>query len=74
MYDARERAIQDREWEIDAAERKGRREGEIETIQMLQGLLRVPVGEEQELRTLTLEQLQALTSTLQEKLRNRVPS
>ena len=38
---------------------------------MLQGILRVPVGEEKELRTLTLEQLQALTSTLQEKLRNR---
>ena len=78
MYDARERAIQDREWEIDAAERKGRREGEIkgkiETIHVLQGLLRVPVGEEQELRTLTLEQLQALTCTLQEKLRKCVRS
>ncbi len=77
MYDARERAIQDREWEIGAAERKGRREGEIEgeikTIRMLQCLLRVPVSEEQELRTLTLEQLQSLTSTLQEDLRNRVP-
>ncbi len=71
----RERAIQDREWEIDAAERKGEIRGEIkgkiETIQMLQGILRVPVGEEKELRTFTLEQLQALTSTLQEKLRNR---
>ena len=71
MYDARERAIQDREWEIDAAERKGEIKGKIETIQMLQGILRVPVGEEKELRTFTLEQLQALTSTLQEKLRNR---
>jgi predicted transposase/invertase (TIGR01784 family) len=78
MYDARERAIQDREWEIDAAERKGRREGEIKgeikTIQILQGLLGLPVGEAEELRTLAMEQLQALTSTLQEKLRNRVPS
>ena len=41
---------------------------------MLQGLLCVPVSEEQELRVLTLEQLQALTSDLQEKLRSRTPS
>ena len=47
MYDAREKAIRDRKWEIAAAERKGRREGrregqregeikrEIKTIRML---------------------------------------
>ena len=90
MYDAREKAIRDRKWELNAAFREGEREGEvkgkiegkiegeievrIETIQSLQGILCVPVIEEQELRTLTLEQLQALTSSLQEKLRNRTPS
>ena len=82
MYDAREKAIRDRKWELNGAFREGQREGEIrgkiegkiETIQTLQGILRVPVSEEQELRTLTLEQLQALTSSLQEKLRNRTLS
>ena len=90
MYDAREKAIRDRKWELNAAFREGEREGEIkgeikgevkgetkvriETIQSLQGILCVPVSEEQELRTLTLEQLQALTSSLQEKLRNRTAS
>jgi hypothetical protein len=86
MYDARERAIRDRKSEISAAIRegeiKGKIEGEIEgeikgeikTIQMLQGILRLPVSEALELRTLTLEQLQALTIDLQEKLRSRTPS
>jgi hypothetical protein len=78
MYDARERAIRDRKWELSASFREGEIEGEIkiriETIQALQGILCVPVTEEHELRTLTLEQLQALTGGLQEKLRNRTPS
>ena len=74
MYDAREKAIRDRKWELNGAFREGKIEGKIETIQALQGILSVPVSEEQELRTLTLEQLQALASSLQEKLRNRTPS
>ena len=74
MYDARERAIQDREWEIEAAKGEGEIKGEIKTIRILQGLLGVPLGDEQELRTLTLGQLQSLTNDLQEKLRNRTPS
>jgi predicted transposase/invertase (TIGR01784 family) len=78
MYDAREKAIRDRKWELKASFREGETKGEtnvrIETIQSLQGLLGVPASEEQELRTLTLEQLRALTSSLQEQLRNRTPS
>jgi hypothetical protein len=86
MYDARERAIRDRKWELNAAfregESKGKLEGEIEgeikgeirSVRMLQGLLQIPISEEQELHTLTLEQLQTLTSSLQEQLRNRSPS
>ncbi len=75
MYDARERAIRDREWEINAAFRdgeiKGKIEGEIKMIRTLQALLGVPVAEEQELRATTLEQLEAMTSALQEQLRSR---
>jgi hypothetical protein len=37
----------------------------------LQALLGVPVAEEQELRAMTLEQLEAMTSALQEQLRSR---
>ncbi len=86
MYDAREKVIRDRKWELDARERKARREGKIEgeiegemkvrieTTQMLQGLACVAVSEEQELRALGLEQFQALTRDLREKLRNRMPS
>jgi len=74
MYDARERAIRDRRWEIDAAKREGRIEGKIEMVRMLQGLLYLPVGDEKELSALSLEQLDALTAGLQEELRGRTPS
>jgi hypothetical protein len=47
MYDARERAIRDRKSEIYAAIREGEIKGKIETIQMLQGILRLTVSEEQ---------------------------
>ena len=75
MYDARERAIRDREWELNAAIRKGKIEGKIEgeikMIRTLQTLLGVPVAEEQVLRAMTLEQLEAMTIALQEQLRSR---
>jgi predicted transposase/invertase (TIGR01784 family) len=87
MYDARERAIRDRKWEINAARREGLEEGEIkgkiegkiegklegkiEAVRMLQGLLYLPVSDEKELSAMGLEQLDALTDGLQEKLRSR---
>ena len=83
MYDARERAIRDREWELNAAIREGEIKGKIEgkiegeikgeikMVRTLQNLLGVPVAEEQELRAMTLEQLEAMTSALQEQLRSR---
>jgi predicted transposase/invertase (TIGR01784 family) len=98
MYDAREKAIRDRKWELNAAFREGEREGEvkgeikgkiegkiegeikgkiegkIELIRTLQGIMQTAVSEEQDLRTMTLEQLESLTSSLQEQLRNRTPS
>jgi len=40
----------------------------------LQGILHIPVSEEQDLRAMTLEQLETLASSLQEKLRNRTSS
>ncbi|MGO8747803.1 MAG: Rpn family recombination-promoting nuclease/putative transposase [Thermoguttaceae bacterium] len=90
MYDAREKAIRDRKWELNAAfregkmegklegklegELKGKMEGKIELIRALQGILQTSVSEEQELRAMTLEQLESLTSGLREQLRNRTPS
>ncbi len=74
MYDAREKAIRDRKWELGAAFREGEIKGEIRMVRTLQGLLGVAVAEEQVLQKSTLEQLQAMTSDLQEKLRSRVPS
>ncbi|MGO9109394.1 MAG: hypothetical protein ACLP9L_09185 [Thermoguttaceae bacterium] len=54
MYDAREKAIRDRKWDLNAAFREGEREGEvkgkIELIRTLQGILQTSVSEEQELR------------------------
>ena len=85
MYDAREKAIRDQQWILNSVNRayqkgeregeiKGETKGEIKLIRALQGILGVPVTEEQDLRAMTLEQLEALTSSLQEKLRNRASS
>jgi hypothetical protein len=82
MYDAREKSIRDRKWELGATYREGEREGEIKgkiegeikMIRILQGLLHAPLSEERDLRSLTLEQLQAMTGDLQEKLRKRMPA
>jgi predicted transposase/invertase (TIGR01784 family) len=75
MYDARGKAIRDENWRLNAARREGEIQGEIkgkiELIRTLQGILCVPVGEEKDLRGMTLEQLEALTGSLQEKIRNR---
>ncbi len=86
MHDAREKAIRDRKWELEAAKREARIEGKnegkiegkieakIETIRMLEGLLYQSLSDEKDLAALGLEQLEALTGTLQEKLRNRTPA
>lgn len=75
MYDAREKAIRDRQWAMSAARRegemKGKIEGKIELIRTLQGILKLALSEERDLRVMPLEQLQSLASSLQEKLRNR---
>jgi predicted transposase/invertase (TIGR01784 family) len=75
MYDARERAIRDRKSELDSARRegelKGKIEGKIEMIRMLQGLLYQPPSDEKELEAMGAEQLESLKSSLQEQLRIR---
>ncbi|HBJ34672.1 MAG TPA: hypothetical protein DDZ51_07900, partial [Planctomycetaceae bacterium] len=72
MYDSREKAVRDLESGlIDAREEgfeKGREEGEIKLIRMLQEILGEPVSDENELRIHSLEQLHSLTADL----RNRV--
>ncbi len=91
MYDARERAIRDRQWELNAArsegeqvglmkgeqaglvkgEQAGLAKGKIEMVRMLQGLLNLPLGDEQELSALGIQQLESLIASLREKLRSR---
>ena len=81
MYDRHEKAVRDRNWMLNAAkeegEEKGRIEGEIKgeikMIRMLQGLLSTPLGDETELSAMSLEELEALTAGLQQKLRGRAP-
>ena len=58
MYDARERAIRDRKWEIDSAKQEGKTEGEIKLIRTLQGLLYYPLGDEKEHAAMSLRQLE----------------
>jgi thymidylate synthase len=70
MYHARERAIRDRQWDIESA----KREGETETIRILQGLLYLPLSAEADLRAMGMDQLEALIDSLQENLRSRQPS
>ena len=64
MYDARERAIRDRKWELDAAKREGKVEGKIELIHTLQGLLYQPLTGEKGARGNEFEQLETLKSSL----------
>jgi DNA-binding PucR family transcriptional regulator len=74
MYDALEIARCDRQAALNVATEEGEIKVRIETIQDLQRLLGEPAGDEQELRELTLEQLKALTRSLEDQLRNRMPA
>ena len=79
MYDAREKAIRDQQWQINAAckeafakgEIEGEIKGKIETIRILQGILQLPISLESEFAGRTLEELQQVTVDLQEQIRNR---
>ena len=67
MYDAREKAIRDRQWAMNAARREGKIEGEIKLIRTLQGILNLPPSDEVELRAMQLQQLESITSNLDRK-------
>ena len=87
MYDAREKAIRDQQWAINAAhlegklegrlegklegEIKGKIEGKIELIRTLEGILGLALSSVADLQKLDLEALQKLTGTLQDRTRNR---
>jgi hypothetical protein len=67
MYDRRERALRDRQWELDSA----RREGKIDTIRMLQEFLYLPLSDETELGAKGHNELESVMRDLREKLRTR---
>ena len=71
MYDAREKAIRDRQWELNASRNEGLIAGKIELIRMLQEILSLPISTDSDFKGKTLEQLQSQTADLQERLRNR---
>lgn len=80
MYDAREKAIRDQQWAIDASfregeakgEARGKIEGKIEQIQALQEILCLPISSAQQLRETNLSDLETLAASLQEKIRTRL--
>ena len=75
MYDAREKAIRDRQWALNQAHREGEIDGEIKgeikLIRTLEGILGLALSKEEDLQKLDLESLQKLTSGLQDRARNR---
>jgi hypothetical protein len=87
MYDAREKAIRDQLWAVSAARREGEIEGEImgeikgkiegeikgkiELIRTLEGILNMPLSDEQALFGMQLDQLESLANSLQARARNR---
>jgi len=79
MYDAREKAIRDQQWALHAAHREGKLEGklegeiegEIKLVRTLQEILGISISQERELLTMDLDQLRALASDLQQKVRGR---
>ena len=79
MYDAREKAIRDRQWELNASrneglaegEIKGEIRGEIKMIRMLQEILQLPASPDSDFTGKTLEELKQRTAELQDQIRNR---
>ncbi len=83
MYDAREKAMRDRQWALNQAHREGLLEGEItgeikgemkgkiELIQTLEGILGLALFNAEDLQKLDLGSLQLLAIALQERVRNR---
>ena len=79
MYDSREKAIRDRQWALNASRNEGiaegkiegKMEGEIKLIRALEEILQLPASTENDLVEKSLEELQAIATTLQSKIRSR---
>ncbi|MCY2981394.1 MAG: hypothetical protein NTU79_22265 [Planctomycetota bacterium] len=79
MYDAREKALRDQQWALNAAHREGKIEGKIEgeikgkieLIRTLEGILGLSLSNVEDLQKLDLEALQSRTNNLQDRARNR---
>ena len=83
MYDSREKAIRDRQWDLNASRNEGliegetkgkiegKIEGEIKMIRMLQEILGLSVSTDSDFEGKTLVELQSHTADLQDRLRNR---
>ena len=79
MYDAREKAIRDRQWALNASFRegeikgevKGEVKGEIKLIRTLQEILEESPFESSDLEGKSLEELQAITVELRMKIAKR---
>ena len=83
MYDAREKALRDHQWAIrqsyqegikegkEEGREEGREEGEIKLIRTLQQILCISVSNTDELAGMNLQQLEAITADLQERIRLR---
>ena len=82
MYDAREKAIRDQQWAINASRAEAKLEGKLEGkteerighIRSLQSIMQLPVSRESDLLAMSLEQLELLTADLQLRIRNRFSS
>ena len=76
MYDSKEKAIRDRQWALNQSRREGEIEGKIECkiklIRTLEEILGLPTSNAEDLQKLDLKSLQKLTSTLQDRARNRL--
>ena len=75
MYDAREKALRDHQWAIRQSYqegiKEGKEEGEIKLIRTLQQILCISVSNTDELAGMNLQQLEAITADLQERIRLR---
>ncbi len=75
MYDAREKAIRDQRWALNASFREGKIEGKIEgeikLIQTLQEILEESPFETSDLLRKSLEELQAITVQMRTRIAKR---
>jgi predicted transposase/invertase (TIGR01784 family) len=79
MYDAREKAARDYRWAMNSILRKGEKigeargeaRGEIRLIQSLQDILQIPPTSNEELESLSLENLRSITEHLRSQIKKR---